>query len=153
MSLNSFAIRHATIEDSEILWKLIRELAIYEKLEHALTGTIEELKKALFCDQPKVFALLAEVDRQPIGFSIYFYNFSMFLSRHGMYLESLYIQPEFRGQGYGKQLVAEAYKIAAQNNCGRLEWLCLNWNQDAIRFYRKLDADFRTDLIVCRLKI
>lgn len=147
-----FVIRPATIDDSEILWQLIRELAICEKLEHALTGTLGELQQALFCHQPKVFALLAELEHQPIGFSIYFYNFSMFLSRHGIYLESLYVRPEFQGQGYGKKLVAETCKIAVQNNCGRLEWLCLDWNQDAMSFYHKIDAEPRGDLIVYRLK-
>ena len=152
MSLNTFTIRPAVIQDAEIIHQFIRELAAFEQLEHAVTGTVESIQRTLFANHPKAFVLIAEVDHQPVGFALYFYNYSTFLCKHGIYIEDIYVRPEFRGGGYGKKLIEEICKIATEEDCGRVEWWCLDWNKKAIDFYLKLGAEPMVDWTVYRLK-
>lgn len=134
------AIRPARPEDAETLVALIRELAVYEKLEHQARATPEDLRRHLFGPQPRAEALLAEIDDAPVGFALYFHTFSTFRGQPGVYLEDVYVRPERRGAGIGKALLAAIARIAVDRGCGRLEWAVLNWNEPAIRFYRAIGA-------------
>jgi GNAT superfamily N-acetyltransferase len=133
-------IRRATIDDVPLLMRLIKELAEYEKLSHSLTGSEELLREHLFGPRPAAEALIGSIDGTPLGFALYFQNFSTFLCRPGIYLEDIYVQPEARGRGLGKVLLGAVARIAVDRKCGRLEWAALDWNAPAIGFYRKLGA-------------
>ncbi|MFM8239766.1 MAG: N-acetyltransferase family protein, partial [Actinomycetota bacterium] len=119
---------------------MIRELAEYEREPNAVVATEELLHEALFGDSPAVFGLIAEEDGATVGFALWFRNFSTWLGRHGVYLEDLYVRPEFRGQGHGKALLAELARICVDRGYGRFEWWVLDWNQPAIDFYRSIGA-------------
>lgn len=146
----SFAIRKATPEDSETIFHLIRQLAIYEKLEHEVVTTAEELKEQIFSNG---FAevIIAEDNGSPVGFALYFFNFSTFLGKPGLYLEDLFVEPEYRGKGYGKALLAGLARIAVEKGCGRMEWSVLDWNTPSINFYKSLGAQPMDDWTVFRL--
>ena len=133
-------IRPVTREDVPVLLRFIRELAEYEKLLHEAVGTEADLIQYLFGPSPKVEALLAEAENVPVGFCLYFHTFSTFLTRHGIYIEDLYITPDYRGSGVGGLLLKAVVAIAKQRNCGRVEWAALDWNTPAINFYTKLGA-------------
>jgi GNAT superfamily N-acetyltransferase len=119
---------------------LIRELAVYERLEHEVVATPERLHAALFGPRAHVECVLAEQAAEVVGFALFFHNFSTFLARSGIYLEDLYVRPEARGAGIGKALLAHLAELAVERGCGRLEWSVLDWNEPAIRFYRSLGA-------------
>ena len=119
---------------------MIRELAEYEREPNAVVATEELLHAALFGASPAVFGLIAEEDGAAVGFALWFRNFSTWLGRHGVYLEDLYVRPEFRGQGHGKALLAELARICVDRGYGRFEWWVLDWNQPAIDFYRSIGA-------------
>ena len=146
----SFQIRKATEKDTETIYSLIRQLAVYEKLEHEVITTIEELRFNIF---EKKFAevLIAEENEKPIGFALYFYNFSTFVGKPGLYLEDLFVEPDCRGKGYGKKLLIELAKIAKSKNCGRMEWSVLDWNTPSIEFYKSLNAKPMDEWTVFRL--
>lgn len=148
MSLN---IRKAAAGDESVILGFIRELAGYEKLSHEVVATPPHLTKTLFCDHPKAFALIAERDGAPIGFALYFFNYSTFLGRHGLYLEDLYVQAAHRGAGAGRALLAALARIALENDCGRMEWSVLDWNAPAIAFYKSLGAVSMDEWTVYRL--
>ncbi len=134
-----FNIRKANEVDSPIIFDLIKKLAVYEKMEEEVITSVEELKENIFThNYSKV--LIAEEDNKPVGFALYFYNFSTFVGKPGLYLEDLFVEPEYRGKGYGKKLFIELAKIAKADNCGRMEWSVLNWNTPAIDFYKSLQA-------------
>ena len=133
-------IREAKPGDEKVILGFIQELAAYEKLFHEVVATPEHLKRTLFGAQPKAFAIIAEVDGKPVGFALYFFNFSTFQGRHGLYLEDLYVQENQRGSGLGKALLARLAQIAMENDCGRMDWSVLDWNAPAITFYKSLDA-------------
>ena len=147
----NFNIRKTTIQDSDLILTFIKELAAYEKLEHAVIGTIEDVKKTLFSDQPKAHVLIAEVDQEPAGFALFFYNYSTFLCRYGIYIEDVYVREKYRGHGIGKAFFTHICQIAIQENCGRVEWWCLDWNKPSVDFYLKLGAEPMTDWTVYRL--
>ncbi len=143
----------AKIEHSEILLKLIKELAEYEGMLDQVVGTVEQIEKTLFCQNPKVEAMLLKEseDSEVIGFALYFYNYSTFLCKHGIYIEDIYVREEFRGRGYGKKFFQEVCKRAIEKDCGRVEWWCLDWNKPSIDFYLKLGAKPMSDWTVYRL--
>ncbi len=140
MSHAPLVIRIATIADYPTILDFIEQLAAYEKLSHEVVATCSALEKTLFGEKPSAEVLIAEYATQPVGFALYFTNYSTFLAKPGIYLEDLFVQPEMRGKGFGKQLLASLAKIAVERDCGRLEWSVLDWNQPAIDFYRSLGA-------------
>lgn len=144
-------IRRATPDDIPVMLGFIRELAEYERLAHEVRGTEELLREEMFGERPVVEAIIARVGEEPAGWALYFHNFSTFLTRRGLYLEDLYVQPRWRGRGIGRTLLAELARIAVARRCGRLEWVVLDWNEPAIRFYRRLGAESLDDWTIFRL--
>jgi GNAT superfamily N-acetyltransferase len=144
-------IRRATHQDLPQLLAFIRELAEYERLAHQVVATVDDLARSLFGAEPCAHALLAFVDSAPVGFAVYFYNFSTFLGRPGLYLEDLYVRPAARGLGIGRELLVRLARVANERGCGRMEWAVLDWNEPAIRFYRKLGATPNADWTTYRL--
>jgi GNAT superfamily N-acetyltransferase len=134
-------IKPVTESDIPALLALIKELADYEHLSHLVTATEKTLKETLLTDNAPAKALLGINQQQPVGFALYFYNYSSFLARPGLYIEDIYIQPGFRRQGFGKQLFLYLARLAKEQECGRLEWAVLNWNEPAINFYKKLGGE------------
>lgn len=136
-----FTIREAIRDDVPAVLKLIKDLAVYERLLDQVVATEDLLARAGFGEERYFRALLAEdAEKQAIGFALYFFTFSTFLSRPTLFLEDLFVLPELRGRGVGKALLRELAKIALEKGCGRMEWAVLNWNQPAIDFYRSLGA-------------
>ncbi|MBV9291005.1 MAG: GNAT family N-acetyltransferase [Frankiales bacterium] len=134
-------IRPATVVDVPIVLTLVHELARYEREPDAVLATEESLAAALFGDNPRVFCHVAEEDDGAVvGFAVWFFNFSTWLGRHGIYLEDLFVQPDARGAGHGRALLTELARIAVANDCGRVEWAVLDWNVDAQAFYASLGA-------------
>lgn len=146
----SFYIRKAERKDASVIFNLIRQLAVYEKLEHEVVTDAEELAENIF-DRKTAEVLIAEEDKKPVGFALYFYNFSTFVGKPGLYLEDLFVEPEYRGKGYGKKLLVELANIAREKNCGRMEWSVLDWNEPSIRFYKSLGAKPMEEWTVYRL--
>ena len=155
MSNNSlsldFCLRSPTPDDVPAIFALIQALAAYENLTHAVTGTVEALKLDLFSDRPKIEAVVAEVDTQIVGFALFFQNYSTFLTKSGIYLEDIFVLPEYRGAGIGKALLKYLANLAIDRGCGRLEWSVLDWNQPAISFYEAIGAKILPDWRICRL--
>ena len=140
MASHPLQILPATPAEVPLLLELIRELAEFEQLLHAVDATVESLHAALFGPQPACEAVVARVDGEPVGFALYFHNFSTFRARRGLYLEDLYVRPAMRGRGVGKALLVHLAGIAVQRGCARFEWAVLDWNQRAIDFYRSMGA-------------
>ena len=136
----SLVIRNAEAGDAGLIYEFIRELAAFEKLTHEVDASQRDIEEALFGPQPRVFAEIAEWNGTPAGFALWFYNFSTFRGRHGLYLEDLFVRPEARGCGLGKALLAELARIAVARDCARLEWSVLDWNEPSIGFYKALGA-------------
>jgi GNAT superfamily N-acetyltransferase len=147
----NFQIRPARMEEVPIILQLIRDLATYERAPDDVVATEEQLVDVLFGDRRVAEVLLAFEGESPVGFAVYFYNFSTWLGRPGLYLEDLFVKPEKRGKGYGRALLVELAKIARDRGCGRMEWAVLNWNEPAIKFYRALDAEPMDEWTVFRL--
>ncbi|HME92482.1 MAG TPA: GNAT family N-acetyltransferase [Myxococcaceae bacterium] len=133
-------IRRACVEDVPVIGQLIRDLAEYERLSHEVTFEEAELQRHLFGPNPRAEALIAEEDGAAVGFALYFYNFSTFLGRPGIYLEDLFVRPAHRHHGHGRAMLRELARIAVERGCGRFEWAVLDWNKPAIDFYRSLGA-------------
>jgi len=133
-------IRKATKRDVALILQLIKELAKYEKLSKDVSATKNLLRKWLFGRNAVAEVLLAFLDGEPAGYTLFFHNFSTFLGKPGIYLEDLFVKPEYRNKGVGKRLLVEIARIAKKRDCGRLEWSVLNWNAQAIDFYKKLGA-------------
>ncbi|KLI40982.1 GNAT family acetyltransferase [Brachyspira hyodysenteriae] len=150
MSDKKFSIRFATVEDIPTIMRFIKELAVYESLEHELNLTEESLKENIF-DKKKAEVVIAFEDDIPVGHAVFFETFSTFVGRHGLYLDDLYVNEKYRGFGYGKKLFEEVAKIALIRNCGRLEWQCLDWNKSSIDFYLSTGAEMVKDARVYRL--
>src|SRR5437773_11559069 len=148
---DNFQIRPARVEDVRVILELIRDLATYERAPHEVTATEEQLLDVLFGEKPAAEVLLAFEAESPVGFAVYFYNFSTWLGRSGLYLEDLFVKPEKRGRGYGRALLVELAKIARDRACGRMEWAVLDWNEPAIKFYRALGAKPMDEWTVFRL--
>lgn len=150
MEMKDWTVRFAKREDVGQILEFIRRLAAYEQLEHEVVATEETLEEWLF-DKEKAEVLFAVVDGKEVGFALFFHNFSTFLGRAGIYLEDLYVEPAFRGQGIGKGLIKQLARIAVERGCGRLEWWCLDWNQSSIDFYRSLGAEAMDEWTVYRI--
>jgi GNAT superfamily N-acetyltransferase len=146
-----FQIRPARVDDVPIILQLIRDLATYERAPAEVVATEEQLIDVLFGERPVAEVLLAFEGESPIGFAVYFYNFSTWLGRPGLYLEDLFVKPQKRGKGCGRALLVELAKIARDRGCGRMEWAVLNWNEPAIKFYRALGAEPMIEWTVFRL--
>lgn len=144
-------IRPAEVADVPAIATLIRGLARYEKLEHEVVLTHDLLEAGLFGPRPYAEALLAEADGLPVGFALFFHNFSTFLARPGIYLEDLFVLPDHRGSGVGRALLTRLAGLAVERGCGRLEWAVLDWNVDAVAFYERLGAKPNSDWTVYRL--
>ncbi len=143
-------IRFATREDVGKILAFIKELAAYEKMENEVVATEELLCEWIF-DKQKAEVIFAVEDGEEVGFALFFHNFSTFLGRAGIYLEDLYVKPEYRGRGFGKALIKRLAAIAKERGCGRLEWWCLDWNRPSIDFYLSLGAQPMNDWTVYRI--
>ncbi|MBQ9993052.1 MAG: GNAT family N-acetyltransferase [Firmicutes bacterium] len=143
-------IRYAEKADTALILYFIRQLAAYEKMETEVIATEELLQEELF-KKKRAEVIFALEDGKEVGFALFFHNFSTFLGRAGLYLENLYVLPEYRGKGYGKGLLKELARIAVDRRCGRLEWWCLDWNQPSIDFYLSLGAEPMQDWTVYRM--
>lgn len=150
-SSSDLILRFAEPSDSNVLFELIKGLAEYEKLSHAVTGNVLALEEHLFGSPRYVEAILAEYAGQAVGFALFFYNYSTFLTKPGIYLEDLFVLPEYRRQGIGKALLKKVAQIAVERNCGRLEWSVLDWNEPAQAFYRSMGASILDDWRICRV--
>ena len=133
-------IRKATVDDAKLILHYITELAIYEKAEHEVLATLEDIQASIFGVDSIAYALICELDSKPVGFAVYFYNYSTWLGKSGLYLEDLYVTPEHRGVGAGKALLQHLARVAVDNNCGRFEWRVLDWNEPSIQFYKSIGA-------------
>lgn len=142
--------RYAIREDVNLILKFIKELAAYEKMLDQVIADEQTLEKWIF-DEKKAEVIFPVVDGKEIGFALFFHNFSTFLGRAGIYLEDLYVIPEYRGRGFGKSVLKELARIALDRGCGRLEWWCLDWNQPSIQFYLSLGAEPMSDWTVYRI--
>jgi len=147
----NFEIRPATEADIPVILGLIRDLATYERAPDAVVATEAGLRDVLFGTKPSAEVLLALEDTEPVGFAVFFHNFSTWLGRPGLYLEDLFVRPEKRGKGYGRALLERLAQIAQERGCGRMEWAVLDWNDPAIQFYRKLGATPMHEWTVFRL--
>ena len=149
-AMNNFAIRKAREDETADVLRFIRLLADYEKLALEVETTEETLRLSLF-ERHEAEVVFAEVDGQKVGFALYFFNFSTFVGRKGLYLEDLFVLPEHRGHGYGKALLKHLAATALEQNCGRMEWVCLYWNRPSIDFYLSIGAKPMTDWTIYRL--
>lgn len=149
--MSDLHIRPATIEDTDQILRFIRDLAIYEKAEHEVLSTPAHVHRTLFCEQPSVHGLMCMNGDQPLGFAVYFFNYSTWQGRHGLYLEDLYVSPDSRGQGAGKALLQHLARIAVEKDCGRFEWSVLDWNAPSIAFYESLGAQPQNEWVRYRL--
>ena len=147
----SFQIRPATLDDVPTILSLIRDLAQYERAPNEVVATEEGLREVLFGARPAAEVVLALEGKMPVGFAVFFHNFSTWLGRAGLYLEDLFVRPDARGKGYGRALLVHLARIAQERGCGRMEWAVLDWNEPAIQFYRKLGAAPNEEWTVFRL--
>ncbi len=138
--MNNLAIRTATKDDAALILKFVTELAIYEKAHNAVLATELDIQNSIFGEKSTAKAIVCEEANIPIGFAVYFFNYSTWLGKNGLYLEDLYVTPESRGSGAGKALLQHLAKIAVANKCGRFEWSVLEWNAPAINFYESIGA-------------
>lgn len=147
---NGLTFRKAEKKDVRLILYFIKELASYEKMLDQVVATEAGLTEWLF-DKKTAEVVFAELDGKEIGFALYFHNFSTFLGQAGLYLEDLYVLPDYRGHGYGKAILTHLAKIAVERGCGRLEWWCLDWNQPSIDFYLSLGAQTMDEWTVYRI--
>jgi len=151
ISRSDLILRFAQPADSNVLFDLIQGLAEYEKLSHAVTGNALDLQEHLFGSPKYVEAILAEYAGQAVGFALFFSNYSTFLTKPGIYLEDLFVLPEYRRKGIGKAFLSKLAQIAVERNCGRLEWSVLDWNESAQACYRSMGATILDDWRICRV--
>lgn len=144
-------LRKAKEEDVQTILRFIKDLAEYENLLDEVGATEEMLHNSIF-KRKKSEALIVEYDKKAIGYAIYFYNFSTFTGRPGLYIEDIYITPNMRNRGFGKEIFIHLAKLAQEQNCARMEWACLNWNEPSMRFYEKMGAFPMSDWIIYRLE-
>jgi GNAT superfamily N-acetyltransferase len=149
--IDDFIIRRAEKEDVPLVLDFINKLADYERLSHEVVATEGELEKYLFGEEKVAEVVIGYYQDVPVGFALYFYNFSTFLGKPGIYLEDLFVLEEQRGKGFGKALLTYLAKLAVEKDCGRLEWAVLDWNEPSIEFYKSLGAKMMDEWIVNRL--
>jgi len=145
-------IREAGRADAAQIFGLIRALAAYEHLEHEVEATLEAIEAALFGPNPKVFCDIAFDREKAVGIAIWFYTFSTFRGRCGLWIEDLYVSPDYRGQGLGRTLIARLARRCLDENLGRLEWSVIDWNEPSIAFYKRLGARLMDDWTICRME-
>lgn len=148
----SITIRPATVDDVPLILYFIQELAAFEKLATAAVATEDALRGTLFGPRPYAETLIASCDGEPAGFALFFHTYSTFLAAPGLYLEDLFVKPEFRSRGIGRALMIRLAQLTVERNCGRFEWSVLNWNEHAIRFYRSLGAAGMADWTIQRVE-
>ncbi len=148
---NATAVRAARPGDEATILRLIRALADYEKLTHLVEATEADISRDLFGPSPRVFCEIAESDGQPVGFALWYYTYSTFLGKHGIWLEDLFIDPNSRGNGAGRALMVHLAKKCVHENLGRFEWWVLDWNEPSIEFYKSLGAVMQDEWTVCRV--
>jgi GNAT superfamily N-acetyltransferase len=146
-----FSINEIRQDEVSGLLELIGELARFEKLEHEVEATVESLTASLFGPEPVVGALIGRVGDELAGYALYFFTFSSFVGRPGIWLEDLYVRPAFRRQGLGRMMIEAVARIGAERNCGRFEWTALNWNKNALDFYQKLGAKMMDEWVLVRM--
>ena len=151
MSIQTLTIRPARESDVAAIFDMIHELAVFEKLEHQVVANAALLQQALFGARPACEALVGTENGVAVTFALFFHNFSTFLCQKGLYLEDLYVRQEARGNGYGRQMLAALARLALERACGRFEWSVLDWNDNAINFYRNVGADVMPDWRICRV--
>lgn len=149
--MSAIEIRQATVEDSGLILRFVTELAIYEKAENEVIATVADIKNSLFGPDSATQAVICNLNNEPIGFAVYFFNYSTWLGKHGLYLEDLYVSPEYRSVGAGKALLKHLANIALSKNCGRFEWSVLDWNEPAIQFYQSIGAKPQDEWVGYRL--
>ncbi len=149
--MSGLVIRAAMPADAQLVYSLVRELAEYERLLDDVDATAEDLARALFGPSPRVFCDIAEWNGETAGFALWFYNFSTFRGRHGIYLEDLFVRPAFRGKGIGKALLVHLAQRAVAEGCARVEWSVLDWNEPSIKFYESLGAIAMEEWTIFRL--
>jgi len=150
--MSNIEIREATIEDSALILKFVKELAEFERAASEVTATVEDIQRSIFGADSTVHALICSIDEMPIGFAVYFYNYSTWKGKNGLFLEDIYIQPKYRSKGAGKMLLKHLAKIAVLKDCGRFEWSVLNWNKSTIKFYESIGAKPQNEWISYRLE-
>jgi GNAT superfamily N-acetyltransferase len=150
-SATTFSIRPAQPSDVGDIFDMIFELAVFEKLEHLVVATEEALHDGLFGAHPACEAIVGVENGEVVTFALYFHNFSTFLTRKGLYLEDLYVRQSQRGKGYGRQMLVALAQIAQERGCGRFEWSVLDWNENAINFYKGVGADVMPEWRICRV--
>ncbi|MES9903889.1 MAG: GNAT family N-acetyltransferase [Sedimenticola sp.] len=144
-------IRKATIDDSALILRFVKELASYEKAEHEVLATKADIKNSLFGGDSTTNAVICSVNNKPVGFAVYFFNYSTWLGKNGLYLEDLYVSPDHRSVGAGKALLKHLANIAISKKCGRFEWSVLDWNESAINFYKSIGAKPQDEWVGYRL--
>ncbi|NRA55891.1 MAG: GNAT family N-acetyltransferase [Gammaproteobacteria bacterium] len=149
--MNQLSIRQAVAKDAAIILNFIRELAIYEKAEHEVLATEKTISDTIFANDSHINALICEQDGQAIGIAIYFFNYSTWLAKSGLYLEDLYVAQEHRGKGAGKLLLKKMAQIALEKDCGRFEWSCLDWNKPSRDFYQSIGAKSQDEWVGYRM--
>lgn len=147
----AFSLRAAEPRDADSIVELIRELAEFEKLTHLLQVTPDKLRPQLFGERPVAEAMVAEVGGEVVAFALFFTNFSTFLAQPGLYLEDLYVKPAQRGRGIGEAMLTRLGRLAVERGYGRFEWSVLDWNENAMRFYRRMGATVMPDWRICRI--
>lgn len=147
----NFKIRFAAKDDTALILSFIKQLAEYEKLAHEVVATEHILEQTLFAERQVAEVIFGEYRNEPVGFALFFHNFSTFLGKPGLYLEDLYIKPEMRGKGLGKIMLQYLAYLAKERNCGRLEWWVLDWNEPSINFYKSLGAKPMDEWTVYRI--
>ena len=149
--MSRISIRPAAPADVPLIMSFIRELAVYEKLESEVNATEDDLHTALFGERPVVEGVVALLDGEPVGYALFFPNFSSFLAKPGLYLEDLYVRPPARGFGVGRRLLEHLARIAVDRGWGRFEWAVLDWNEPSIAFYKRMGATPMHDWTVFRV--
>ena len=149
--IEGFTIRHATESDVPLILQLVKELAEYEKMSHEVIATEEDFRRHLFGEKRYAAVVIGEYELLPVGYALYFHNYSTFTGKPGIYLEDLFVRKEYRGKGFGKAMLAYLAKLAVDQNMGRYEWAVLDWNEPSIRFYESFGASLMKEWIITRL--
>jgi GNAT superfamily N-acetyltransferase len=149
--MTDLTIRNATIADTPVILQFIKELAIYEKALEKVEATEEKIQSSIFSEQSNCHAIICELNNEAVGFAVYFYNYSTWLGKKGIYLEDLFVLPKFRNVGAGKALIKYLAKRAYSEGCGRFEWSVLDWNEPAIQFYQSIGAKAQSEWVIYRL--
>jgi len=149
--MSELVIREARIDDASLILEFVKELARFEKAEHEVLATEEHIRSSIFGPRSTTHALICENGSRPVGYAVYFFNYSTWLGKHGLYLEDLYVTPSERGSGVGKTVLKHLAQIAVQHGCGRFEWSVLDWNEPAIKFYESIGAKAQEEWVTYRL--